>query len=172
MQNWQTYLIFFFFKFWEKLTNLQKLPVTAHEISVYDLAQNVSNSNNHKAASIDSTRKFIKVGGPTVKLHDLSQSVTDRLTFVDSLAYCWKLQIWWHGKEILPFDCLIILQALLCKTTCRIKLSININSQVILTGLLQFYREKWLIKLKITNMVTCWGSPTLWFSDYFTCIFM
>ncbi len=53
----------------------------------------------------------------------LTESITDRLTFVDSLAYCWKLQIWWHGKEILPFDFLIILLALLCKTTRRIKLS-------------------------------------------------
>ncbi len=60
--------------------------MTAHEISVNDLAQNVSNSTNHRAASIDSTKQSVKAGSPSAKLHDLSQSVTDRLTFVDRLA--------------------------------------------------------------------------------------
>ncbi len=68
------------------LPDLQKLPVTAREISINDLAQNVSNATNHKAASVDSTRQSVKVGGPSVKLHDLSQSVTDRLMFVDRLV--------------------------------------------------------------------------------------
>ncbi len=68
------------------LPDRQKFPLTAHEISVNDLAQNVSNSTNRRAASVDSIRKSVKVGGPLVKLHNLSQSVTDKLTFVDRLA--------------------------------------------------------------------------------------
>ncbi len=66
--------------------DLQKLPVIVHEISVNGLAQNVSNSTNQRAASIDSTRQSVKVSRPLAKLHALSQSVTDRLTFVDRLA--------------------------------------------------------------------------------------
>ncbi len=33
-----------------------------------------------------STRQSVKVGGPSAKLNNLSQSITDRLTFVDRLA--------------------------------------------------------------------------------------
>ncbi len=57
-----------------------------HEISVNDLAQNVSNSTNYRVASVDSTRQSVKAGGPSAKLHDLLQSITDKLTFVDRLA--------------------------------------------------------------------------------------
>ncbi len=64
----------------------QKLPVTVYEISVNDLAQSVSNSTNYGAASVDSTRQSVKVNSPSAKLHSLSQSVTDRLTFIDRLA--------------------------------------------------------------------------------------
>ncbi len=60
-------------------------PQSVEIISVNDLAQNVSNSTNCKAASVDDTRQSVKVGGPSVKLHNLSQFVTDRLTFVDRL---------------------------------------------------------------------------------------
>ncbi len=41
--------------FW-KAPILQKLPVTAHEISVNNLVQSVSHSTNRKATSVDSTR--------------------------------------------------------------------------------------------------------------------
>ncbi len=75
--NWETNF---------KGPDLQKFPVAAHEISVNNLTQNVSNSTNHRAAFVDSTRQSIKAGGPSAQLHDLSQSVTDRLTFVDRLA--------------------------------------------------------------------------------------
>ncbi len=39
-----------------------------------------------KKLSMIGITKSVKVGDPPVKLHDLSQSVTDRLTFVDRLA--------------------------------------------------------------------------------------
>ncbi len=54
------------FHFLSKYPDLQKLPVIAHEVSVNDLAQNVSNSTNHRAASVDSTRQLVKVGGSSV----------------------------------------------------------------------------------------------------------
>ncbi len=67
--------------------NVQKLTMTAREIFVNDLAQNVSNSTNHRAVSINNTRQSVKVNSPSAKLlHSLSQCVTDRLTFVDRLA--------------------------------------------------------------------------------------
>ncbi len=62
-----------------------------HEISVNDLAQNVSNSTSHRAAFFDSTRQSVKVGGPSAKWHNLSQSVTDRL--IDRLAAQWLVGV-------------------------------------------------------------------------------
>ncbi len=45
---------------------MQKLPVTVREMSINNLAQNVSNPTNHRAVSVDSTKQSVKVDGPSV----------------------------------------------------------------------------------------------------------
>ncbi len=46
-----------------EFSDLQESPVTAFEISISNLAQNVNNLTNHRAVSIDSTKQSVKVVG-------------------------------------------------------------------------------------------------------------